>query len=1021
MTARSLRNGPERSRDDQFVGRSRELAVLHAQLGRAAEGRSALVVLEGPAGIGKTALAGEFLSAIENAVVLDVSGEEGEAELPYGVLGQLAPQVHPLPEPLARLAAPEHALAGPPDPLVVGAALLELLGQVQRGAPVVMAVDGAGWADLPSLHALTFALRRLRTDRVMALLIVRESDDPRLPDGLRRLLRSGAALRLPLDGLTARELQALSARIGPVRLTPQAAERLHQHTKGVPLHARALLQQVRAETLADVDAPLPAPRAYTTLVLQSFGRCGPAAQRLLTAAAVLGTSAPLHLVARVAELAEPLPALEQATGAGLLAEWRTAAGVSAGFPNPLVRAAIYHDLGPATRRGLHLLAADLVDDVVQRLHHRLAAADQVDAGLVREVARMGRRQAAAGRWASACGCLTRAVQLTDEGPGRDRLVAEAVEALLAAGRPADAAALAAQLGPAADPAVRDYALGAVALVAGRLEEAGRRLDDAWTHAGDPLLAEGIAARQALAALLRGDGPAAVHWSTHPTPEPPTPTPEPPTPTPDPSATTRPPAPNPSVARSPAPGLAVARPSASGRGGASPGWVAGDPPPAVAPAVAAQAPASEPVAATSPLAGDVAGTAGSGLERVAGGGGGPRGELVRFARLVGLAWAGRPEEAAELCAGLGAPGQPETGEPDAVLGRGMLRLAADDLGGAYADLSRALAAGADASAAFQLLVATGLAQVEYRLGRWDEAAAHGELAASTADDFGQVWLAGYAHAVAALVPAARGEWDQALAHVRAARAACRPGNVPAQVATAGADALTAAARGDHEAVVAALVPLTRVRVPADPALVLWRTLLADALVNTGRPAEAEAALVPCELLALEGECRSVLAAAARARAGLLAARHEPAEAETLYQVALGHSAKLDMPFEEARIQLAYGTFLRRRGRRAAAAEHLEAAQLTLSRLGALPYLEQCDLELAASGRAVLRPQDTARLGLTPQEHTVAVLISKGLTNRQAARKLVLSVKTVEYHLSHIYTKLGITSRTALIGKLSDLGE
>ncbi|MCK2212623.1 helix-turn-helix transcriptional regulator [Actinomadura sp. ATCC 31491] len=129
----------------------------------------------------------------------------------------------------------------------------------------------------------------------------------------------------------------------------------------------------------------------------------------------------------------------------------------------------------------------------------------------------------------------------------------------------------------------------------------------------------------------------------------------------------------------------------------------------------------------------------------------------------------------------------------------------------------------------------------------------------------------------------------------------------------------------------------------------------------------------------------------------------------------------MPFEEARIQLAYGTFLRRRGRRAAAAEHLEAAQLTLSRLGALPYLEQCDLELAASGRAVLRPQDTARLGLTPQEHTVAVLISKGLTNRQAARKLVLSVKTVEYHLSHIYTKLGITSRTALIGKLSDLGE
>ncbi|MEW9551396.1 AAA family ATPase [Nonomuraea sp. NPDC050783] len=928
MTARALRNGPERSRDEQFVGRSRELAVLHAQLVRAGEGRSGLVVLEGPAGIGKTALAGEFLSAIENALVLDVSGEEGEAELPYGVLGQLAPQVDPLPEPLARLAAPG---AGCPDPLAVGAALLELLGRVQRGTPVVMAVDGAGWADLPSLHALTFALRRLRTDRVLALLIVRESDDPRLPEGLRRLLRSSAALRLPLGGLSARELQALSARIGPVRLTPRAAERLHEHTRGVPLHARALLQQVRAETLADVDAPLPAPRAYTTLVLDRLGRCGPSAQRLLTAAAVLGTPAPLHLVAGVAELAEPLPALERATGAELLVEWRTGAGVSVGFPNPLVRAAIYHDLGPATRRGLHLRAADLVDDVVQRLHHRLAAADQVDAELVREVARTGRRQAAAGHWPSACGCLTRAVQLTGEGPDRDRLIAEAVAALLAAGRPADAAALAAQLAPAADPAVRGYALGSVALVAGRLEEAARRLDDAWAHAGDPSWSAGIAARQALASLLRGDAPAAVLWSDR--------------------------------------ADRVVPDAALPEGGAG----AGD------------------------------------------------GGLVRFARLLGLGWAGRLEEAYALCAGLGTPGQAEPGELDALLGRGVLRLATDELGGAHGDLGGALAAGAGASAAFQLLAATGVAQVEYRLGRWDEAAAHAELAASTADDLGQVWLASYAHAVAALVPAARGEWDRAAAHVRAARAACLPGNVPALIAAAVADAVTAAARGDHEAVVTALTPLTGARLPGGTAVALWRTLLADALVSAGRLEEAEKALLPCEPPALDGERRGVLAAAARARAGLLAARHEPAEAETLYQVALGHSAKLDRPFEEARIQLAYGTFLRRRGRRAAAAEQLEAAQLTLSRLGALPYLEQCDLELAASGRAVLRPQDTARLGLTPQEHTVAVLISKGLTNRQAARKLVLSVKTVEYHLSHIYTKLGITSRTALIGRLSELGE
>ncbi|MGI5287497.1 ATP-binding protein [Nonomuraea polychroma] len=62
VPGRALRAGPERSGDEEFVGRCRELAVLHAQLGRVCEGRSGLVVVEGPSGIGKTALAGEFLS-----------------------------------------------------------------------------------------------------------------------------------------------------------------------------------------------------------------------------------------------------------------------------------------------------------------------------------------------------------------------------------------------------------------------------------------------------------------------------------------------------------------------------------------------------------------------------------------------------------------------------------------------------------------------------------------------------------------------------------------------------------------------------------------------------------------------------------------------------------------------------------------------------------------------------------------------------------------------------------------------
>jgi DNA-binding NarL/FixJ family response regulator len=55
-------------------------------------------------------------------------------------------------------------------------------------------------------------------------------------------------------------------------------------------------------------------------------------------------------------------------------------------------------------------------------------------------------------------------------------------------------------------------------------------------------------------------------------------------------------------------------------------------------------------------------------------------------------------------------------------------------------------------------------------------------------------------------------------------------------------------------------------------------------------------------------------------------------------------------------------------------------------------------------------------LTPQEHAVARLVINGLTNRQVAKELVLSIKTIEYHLGNVYTKLGVTCRTALVSKL-----
>ena len=115
------------------------------------------------------------------------------------------------------------------------------------------------------------------------------------------------------------------------------------------------------------------------------------------------------------------------------------------------------------------------------------------------------------------------------------------------------------------------------------------------------------------------------------------------------------------------------------------------------------------------------------------------------------------------------------------------------------------------------------------------------------------------------------------------------------------------------------------------------------------------------------------------------------------------------------EVAYGRFLRRRGERRAALGRLHAARERLSALGATPYVERCDAELFACG-AEPEPDRPTRPSLTPQEQIVAGLVCEGLTNQQVAHRLVLSVKTVGYHLNNVYTKLDVHSRTQLAARL-----
>ncbi|HET6857982.1 MAG TPA: LuxR C-terminal-related transcriptional regulator, partial [Streptomyces sp.] len=397
------------------------------------------------------------------------------------------------------------------------------------------------------------------------------------------------------------------------------------------------------------------------------------------------------------------------------------------------------------------------------------------------------------------------------------------------------------------------------------------------------------------------------------------------------------------------------------------------------------------------------------------------DMIHYLGLSGRAMSG---QAAETLAALGPLPDPAVASPDQLeqlMGRGTLREFTGDLPGAVRDLSGVLAACHSRAASFRVVAATALASAEYRAGHWDDAIVHCELALSLAADSDQPHIALYCRMLAALAYAGRGAFDEAQEHAGVVREYAAWGHVNPMVWAALAEAYLARARGRHEEVVTALEPLLalgRQGMWEEPGAMPWPDLLADAWTAQGEHKRADETLVPYEELAAERRHSGARALAARSRGTLEAARGDPAAAQRAFQDALRHSEDAQAPFERALLHLAYGQFLRRAGKRTRAGEQLRAARALLVQLDARPDLARCERELAACGVDVGEHRPRSSELLTPQELAVARLAASGLTNRQAARELVVSVKTVEYHLGKVYTKLGIASRTELAPRLDD---
>jgi class 3 adenylate cyclase/tetratricopeptide (TPR) repeat protein len=189
-------------------------------------------------------------------------------------------------------------------------------------------------------------------------------------------------------------------------------------------------------------------------------------------------------------------------------------------------------------------------------------------------------------------------------------------------------------------------------------------------------------------------------------------------------------------------------------------------------------------------------------------------------------------------------------------------------------------------------------------------------------------------------------------------------------------------------------------------------IVDALVHLGRLEEAKVISDEYGQRAAAKGQPFALARAARGRA-LLAPQGGHAEE---YETALRYHEGTPDLFERARTHLYYGERLRRTRQRVNARRQLRAALRAFDQLGAAPWSERALAELRASGETAQVRDDRYRQQLTPQELQVALTLAEGATTREAAARLYLSPKTVEYHLRHVYDKLEIRTRDDLRGAL-----
>jgi DNA-binding CsgD family transcriptional regulator len=188
-------------------------------------------------------------------------------------------------------------------------------------------------------------------------------------------------------------------------------------------------------------------------------------------------------------------------------------------------------------------------------------------------------------------------------------------------------------------------------------------------------------------------------------------------------------------------------------------------------------------------------------------------------------------------------------------------------------------------------------------------------------------------------------------------------------------------------------------------------MVEALVALGRLDDAEALLATFD--ARWPDHGWAMPARLRCRALILLARRELEAAFAAAEEAVAASEVVGLPLDRGRALLAAGEALRRLGQRRRAAEKFDAAKQVFTELGAPLWVARTERELRRA-----RPRPRRDRELTSAERRVAALVAAGRTNREVAAELFTTVGTVEVHLTRIYRKLGLRSRTELARNVAE---